>query len=274
MSGAEPNDVHAGSRPVWAPSVGLIRDLEMLALHTWPAAEVVKLDGWQLRCNWGITRRANSVWPNETTQALSLEEKLASVESFYASRQQVARFQICPASQPADLDAELDRRGYTQHAHTVTQVAGVATVLAATCVPTAHRVTVTETLSDAWLTAYSQAECMSHHEAEVRRGILARIEPGTAFAVLSLGGQPVTTGLGVLERGWLGVLCIATALELRRRGAATAILHALADWAGNHGAEQMYLQVMRDNAPARALYDRAGFRPLYEYHYREARSMT
>jgi ribosomal protein S18 acetylase RimI-like enzyme len=32
----------------------------------------------------------------------------------------------------------------------------------------------------------------------------------------------------------------------------------------------MYLQVMHNNAPALALYRRAGFEPLYSYHYREA----
>ena len=39
--------------------------LERLAMHAWPAVEVVELDGWLLRYAAGITRRANSVWPNE-----------------------------------------------------------------------------------------------------------------------------------------------------------------------------------------------------------------
>jgi ribosomal protein S18 acetylase RimI-like enzyme len=48
------------------------------------------------------------------------------------------------------------------------------------------------------------------------------------------------------------------------------VLAALAGWAGAHGASRMYLQVERDNMPARRLYERAGFREICGYHYRTA----
>jgi RimJ/RimL family protein N-acetyltransferase len=54
----------------------------------------------------------------------------------------------------------------------------------------------------------------------------------------------------------------------RRQGAATAVLHALASWADKQHAHGLYLQVMRDNLAALALYERVGFTPLYDYHYR------
>lgn len=56
--------------------------------------------------------------------------------------------------------------------------------------------------------------------------------------------------------------------ELRRRGAARALLHALAQHALREGTEQLYLLVEPDNVPARALYARCGFEDLYHYHYR------
>ncbi len=49
-----------------APSqtLQLVRHIEGLALRAWPAAEQQSLDGWRLRFNAGVTRRANSVsWP-------------------------------------------------------------------------------------------------------------------------------------------------------------------------------------------------------------------
>jgi GNAT superfamily N-acetyltransferase len=54
----------------------------------------------------------------------------------------------------------------------------------------------------------------------------------------------------------------------RRQRLAEAVLAAIARWAGERGAERMYLQVELENAPARSLYARVGFRPRYAYHYR------
>jgi ribosomal protein S18 acetylase RimI-like enzyme len=44
-------------------------------------------------------------------------------------------------------------------------------------------------------------------------------------------------------------------------------MRALAVWGKARGAEQTYLQVMENNPPALALYERLGFNKLYEYWY-------
>jgi GNAT superfamily N-acetyltransferase len=54
----------------------------------------------------------------------------------------------------------------------------------------------------------------------------------------------------------------------RRQRFGEGVLAAIARWAGDRGAERMYLQVEVENAPARSLYARVGFRPRYAYHYR------
>jgi ribosomal protein S18 acetylase RimI-like enzyme len=54
----------------------------------------------------------------------------------------------------------------------------------------------------------------------------------------------------------------------RRMGAGSSLLRSLALTALEAQMEELYLLVDADNAPARALYARAGFRDLYRYHYR------
>src|SRR5690242_18108024 len=94
-----------------------ILQLETLAANAWPAAEVQRVGGWRLRFHNGVTRRANSVWPNLTpdeqaTGDQALEEQLSQVEQFYRQRNVPPRFQICPAMQPENLDEVLAARGY------------------------------------------------------------------------------------------------------------------------------------------------------------------
>ncbi len=250
----------------------LVRHIEGLALRAWPAAEQQPLDGWWLRFNAGVTRRANSVWPHDAQGSRSLDDRLAIVEAFYARHGQPARYQLCPASQPDELSAVLERRGYRADAHTAVQTAETSAVLAATDARShdSHPVTIADTFDARWFAAYCEAEGVGEREAEPRQGILERIAARTAYARLEVDGRVVATGLGVLEDEWLGVFSMATHPAFRRAGAATAVLHALAAWGQQHNAGRLYLQVMRANRPAHALYERLGFTTLYDYYYLEA----
>lgn len=253
-------------------NLSLIRHIETLARDAWPAEEAAGLHGWIIRFNQGVTRRANSVWPNELSQTGNVPDMLDQVERFYRAYDQPPRYQICPAAQPVELDALLSRRGYAAVAPTHVQIAELATLLARTRAvagaPSA-RVTVHSALDDRWFATYQQAEEFDDHAAAMRRAILQRIAPATGYALLVRNHTPVALGLGVAEDGMLGIFSMATVPAYRRQGAATAVLHALGEWAAGQGATRAYLQVMHANRPAQALYARAGFETLYDYHYRE-----
>jgi hypothetical protein len=45
---------------------GTIKELELLGHNAWVAEEKIRLAGWLLRANHGVTRRANSVLPLES----------------------------------------------------------------------------------------------------------------------------------------------------------------------------------------------------------------
>lgn len=252
-------------------SLKLIYQLEELAANAWPAEMVQVVEGWRLRFNHNVTRRANSVWPNGEGNGLPLEEKLALVEDFYARRGCPARYQICPAAQPAHLDSILAGRGYTCAALTAVQIAPLEAVLAGARANPAYSTHISETFDQEWFTLYCQAEQVSPQAAAGRRAILQRIAPRAGFALVLAAARPVAIGLGVVERGWLGLFNIVTNPEFRRQGAATAAIRALAQWGQAHHARHIYLQVMADNAPALALYAGLGFERVYHYHYRELR---
>lgn len=245
--------------------------IETIAANAWPAAVVEVCGGWRLRSTQGVTRRANSVWPNHDDGTLPLEAKLAQVEAFYAAHGRPAIYQICDAMQPTQLDAVLAGRGYAVEAPTFVQTAPLATLLerlpSLRHYPT-FKVEVSETFDAQWFTFYCASEEVSTIAAPVRRTILERISPVHGFVTLYAGEEVAALGLGVVEAGWLGIFSMATLPAFRRRGAARAILRTLAVWAQLYDAQHAYLQVMENNLPAQQLYAGAGFTSAYRYHYR------
>ena len=245
--------------------------LETIAANAWPAAEIEMCGGWRLRSTQGVTRRANSVWPNDDDGALPLDEKLMHVEAFYAARSLPAIYQICDAMQPAQLDEVLAAHGYVHEAPTFVQTAKLATLLER--LPSLRHYPpfedeVSEEFDAQWFELYCASESVSEQATPVRRAILERIAPVHGFVTLYDAGTPAAVGMGVVEAGWLGIFSMTTLPAYRRRGAARAILRTLAVWAQLYDAHHAYLQVMAHNVAAQALYAGAGFVTAYDYHYR------
>jgi GNAT superfamily N-acetyltransferase len=248
--------------------LGLLRELDALALRAWPALEVRELDGWRLRWSGGVTRRANSVWAGEAG-ALPLQSRLAPVHDFYASRGHPAQFQLTTPSVPAGLDAELDALGWRRDTPTDVQVAAIDVVASGGAT---GPVALSQDATGGWFAAWRDLAGLDAGSAVTLSAILSAVTVPTVHALVRDGGRPVAAGRAVLDGEWLGVFNIVTAADARRRGHATAVLRALARWGADGGASRAYLQVDSLNAPARTLYARAGFRTAYGYWYRIASS--
>lgn len=246
-----------------------IRLLEECSANAWPAEVSRCLGGWWLRYTHGYSRRVNSVWPHSWWGSESLEERLGSVEAFYRRLRLPPRYQICDACRPDQLDRILEDRGYSMEGLSCVQVASLAQVRRSVQSDRIDAVELSGTPGPDWLSIYAAPDKMLPDEAAVRAGILRRIAPAKAFATLRLEGEPAAVGLGVFERGWLGIYCMATRPEFRRRGAASAVLASLARWGETQGAQDSYLHVLESNTAASSLYARAGFETFYCYHYRQ-----
>ena len=244
----------------------MIAELEARAFAAWPAARVEELGGWRLRATSGVTRRANSAWTSGPVDDLA--RAIARAEAFYAERGLPAIFQLCPLS-PAGLDEALAARGYAVDAPVAILSAPLAEL--ARELPAGSEVRIDAAIADDWF-ELSGGRARFAAVQPVYRGILERIGAGggarAGFALATLDGVAAATALGVRDGAWLGVFSVATLPEFRRRGAATALLRALARWGRALGASGAYLQVERDNRTAFDLYLRDGFREVYGYHYR------
>ena len=250
------------------------RLIEELTLNAWPSLETVLYDGWVLRFADGYTRRANSVnplYPSSTP----LEEKVAYCEAVYARRGLDTVFKLTDASEPPELDAFLEERGYGRDAETSVQVARIDRLAqqseSQTTEANAARVTVTDGPPGGWLDALCRWGMPAHH-VSTHAAILCAVVPATGFASLRLDGQIAAVGLAVLEREYVGLFDIATDPALRGRGLGTRVVSDLLRWGHERGARTGHLAVMCDNAAALRLYARFDLREVYRYWYRVRRT--
>lgn len=249
-------------------NMDMVRGLQERAARALPAEHVRDVEGWRLRlapsCSWWV----GSVLPHGDAQPDDLARRVVGAEGFYAGHGKAARFQISPGACPEGLDTVLAERGYRRQSAVSLQVASVARVREQAAAGSL-RVRLDERPTRAWFDIW-RAVHADGGDARSEWDMLARVEPPTAYACAVIGDDVVAVGRTVADTGWAGVFSMATLPAARGKGAARAVLVALADWAGAHAAGRMYLQVERDNAPALRLYERTGFSELCGYHYRTA----
>lgn len=234
----------------------VVRAVDRRAFAAWPAGVVREESGWLLRHTPGVgRRRSNSAVP---TSGSSIEH----VEAFYRARDRPAMVQLGADSA---LDARLADRGYRIDAPTSVLTALTADVAAAT-----GRASLSESAEE-WLATF--AELDEHADsALVGEKVISRIAAPVAFVRVTREGRAAGMGLFVADSGWAGVFALATRPDCRGQGVATEVLGTGARWALEQGAHRLYLQVEDGNAPARALFTRAGFVRSHGYHYRLQRS--
>ncbi len=89
--------------------------------------------------------------------------------------------------------------------------------------------------------------------------------PHAHQATVTLGDH--ASGLAAYAEDWVGFRSIEVDPAHRRQGLGLAVMAELLEWGAEQGATTAYLQVLGDNAPALALYERLGFTEHHAYRY-------
>ncbi|GAB3421894.1 GNAT family N-acetyltransferase [Flindersiella endophytica] len=252
--------------------------LARVAASGWPAVEISHLGDWWLQASDGFTGRANSVQPSGSP-GLPLDAALERVRSFYAERGLPAWIQVVVdsplESSLLDRGWELQTSGKEAWATTEVWVCRVAELierLEALGVPPESAMTPPVELGDLdeeWERLYgrSLSSAAAHHVLTGGDGAvpvaLARLRAGAGPSASDL----IAIGRGVVTGVWLGLAAIEVAPAHRRRGLAQRVMAELTRWGASAGARWAYLQFGEENAPARALYEKLGFRPDHRYRY-------
>lgn len=230
-------------------------DLTRITSRGWAAVESLPLGGWELRASGGFTGRANSVAVHGDP-GLPLDDALAEVERFYRDRGLPARAQVVVGSRWHTAFLAAGWRPSTgARPGAVVQVATLGTYRAD------PEGAVSTTTDDDWLALYGRLS-PEHHAIAT-----AVLEGTPTVGFVSIGSPAVAIGRVVVTGEWAGIAAVEVHPDRRREGLGRRVVETALAWAVEHGADKAYLQTMRDNTPALALYAPFGFVDHHEYAY-------
>ena len=243
---------------------------EELQNNAFPALQNLMYDGWSVRFGGGFTYRVNCANPMYE-ERLPMAEKIGYAEGLYRdSGLSMAIFKLHEGMEADRLEAAeklLDTKGYA------TERRGNIFLcdLAAFSYEPKTAVNIQRQMDDAWLSGFLTMNGTQDAQREAAMAMLKNIRCPIFAASISEGGRMVACGLGVMERGNVGLYDIFVDAACRRRGLGADICAAIMNAGKSAGCGRAYLQVLSDNQGARALYRGLGYRETYEYWFRTKR---
>ncbi|MFD0710856.1 GNAT family N-acetyltransferase [Paenibacillus sp. GCM10027626] len=237
--------------------------IEELSLNHWPALSTLVYDGWLLRFANGYTKRANSV-SALYAGSFNVEDKIVACERLYSEQQLPATFKITPYIQPNELDELLAAKGYAKIDPTSVRTVSLERIAS----PRGANATIVETVQPEWVERFCRLNRIAPQYRQTMTQMLSNYRTKTGFITLFDQERLIAVGLGVIERGYIGIYDIVTDEAMRNRGFGEQLLLHLLHWGKENGASYSYLAVLQNNPAAQRLYDKLGFKECYTYWYR------
>ncbi|MEJ8845354.1 GNAT family N-acetyltransferase [Variovorax rhizosphaerae] len=231
--------------------------LAAVAPHT-----VEEFDGWLLPFDHGTVGRAKSAVPLRHEAPRDAAGLLAAIEARYAYQGLPAAFRMADLPCFDALRGALLERNYQRGKPTLTQTSDLRSLVALAPEVPAD----VDTTPDAGWASVFLGEGFDPVDGASRVQALSRAA-GTLFGSVREDGRTVAAGALALSHGWASLHGMRTQQSARGRGLAGRVMAGLAQAALALGYERVFLQVEAGNAPAQALYRRAGFLTQWTYEY-------
>jgi ribosomal protein S18 acetylase RimI-like enzyme len=243
-----------------------LRRLEEISQNASRADRGLMIDGWSVGLSPGLAKRSrciNAFYPSSR----AFEDNLAEAKRAFSLAGLPCIFRITPFVNNGALDDQLDALGYVKYDAADVQVMDFDALDVSHVRETAARFSLETNLRTA---AQWVAEMRGDNAVEMAglaerwRLSAATVLPSFAFDANNL---RVARSVVIREHDHVGIFDVGTDAAQVNKGYATALLAQQLCDAKATGARVAYLQVRSDN-PARRIYERLGFRTVYQYWYR------
>lgn len=245
--------------------MGLLARVEDAGLNASAPPQQRWVDGWLLRFSPGKAKRARCINPVATGRR-PVAEKLSTCQSVYDAAGLPLIVRITPFAQPAGLDTQLEASGLHRFDDTRVMVLEDLAEIVPPAWPDGSELVQVGLEAFAQRIGAMRGSPLAQRLAHAQRLAQSPV-PFSAYE-LKVDGEVLACGQFALEDDVAGLYDVFTAEPARGRGLASMLCAGLLAQARGQGARHAYLQVDRDNRPARTVYHRLGFADGYAYHYR------
>ena len=235
-------------------------NIETAVLKAWPAFVQADDDGWILRFADGYTKRANSV-----TLLLPgtdfLEGRIQQCERLYNGKELPCIFRLLSFNDNTEIENILDAKGYTHGDHSL--------VLSQDLINKDFQALEFDPITiEEWMKCYCELSGKEIRAHSTHIKIINSIKDKYILAALPVNKNVLSCGLGALSIGLFGIFDIVTNPQHRNKGYGYKLINGMLHWAVRNRASAAYVQVIAENIPAVRLYQKLGYEPAYEYHYK------
>ena len=129
-------------------------------------------------------------------------------------------------------------------------------------------------ISEDWQNNYFRLQQTSDATIILAKRVQSNIIGQSICATLVYGNEVIACGLCVVEGDYAGLYDIIVAPQHRQKGYGKDICLSLMCAASKFGAKTAYLQVVAENYRAISLYEKIGFKNMYQYSYRVKRPQS
>jgi ribosomal protein S18 acetylase RimI-like enzyme len=246
---------------------------EEISNNAWPALQTMLYDGWVLRFADGVTKRSNSV-SLLYASGIDPAKKIDFCEQLYMAKGIRPCFKITGISEPGGIDKLLETRGYFIHSYISFQtidLTGFPTNDPTGPIAQEHdlaNVRMDTELNPGWMDDFIRMNEFDPARKSTYLAIMNQLNLPKCLTTITINKKTVGVGLGVAEGDFVGIFDIVVDKSVRNNGLGRLIVETILRWSKTMGAETAYLQVLADNYPAISLYQKMGFREIYQYWYR------
>ena len=237
--------------------------IETALAASWPALETVTDGRWEARFAGGYSGRSNSIQVFDPADDSDPEARIARLAGLYRAQNLDPLFKVTPLTGAATR-AVVAGLGWALYHDSF--------VLAAEPDPTLSApegIAIVAPTSASWRDAQALLQGYGAETRAILADLVALLPaPNAGFIRTAPDGRPLASALCVVAQGVAVPLNVIVAPEARGQGHGRAIMEAVLAWSAAQSPDALAIQVLRDNAPAVALYQSLGFSYLYSYHYR------
>ena len=250
-----------------------IRTLEKKAANGWVAFETHEYDGWEMRFGNGYTGRANSVSVYEDSTK-RLEDKVVYCENLYKAQGLPCNFKVTDADK--ELSEYLLHRGYKVVTPSDVMILDTdseefAKVLSDEGIEENSEAFKDVIFSDEpaeWFDPYFEFEGFTDEKKiETYKQFHANTKVTKLYVTLMHEGKVAAVASCAIEGEYSLLHNVIVDKKYRGLGLGKKLCLAAIIKSKEMGAKYSYLQVIKDNDVAVNLYNKLGYKKVYEYCY-------